>query len=184
MMQRKAMLYADDRIAIRLMQMSDIRNILLAEDDASASSEHYFQKQLNWQKDSESLALLAFFEGQVAGYVFLFQKCRWGGLRNLGFPSIVDLFVIKRYRKNGVGTALLNAAEDMAAQYNDKIYLNVPLNSPHGAAQKLYIKRGYVPDGNGLYWDPDNNGLCNVCPADALCKNNDSLTLCLIKTLL
>lgn len=182
-MQRKAMLYADDRIAIRLMQMSDIRNILLAEDDASASSEHYFQKQLNWQKDGESLALLAFFEGQVAGYVFLFQKCRWGGLRNLGFPSIVDLFVIKRYRKNGVGTALLNAAEDMAAQYNDKIYLNVPINSAHGAAQKLYVKRGYVPDGRGLYHDPNGNGHCEVCPVNATCMNDDNLTLCLVKAL-
>lgn len=182
-MHRENPLYMDGKIAIRLMQANDICNISIAEDDSSGSSKDYFEQQLNWQKDGESFALLAFFDGQIAGCVFLFQKCRWGGLRNLGLPSIVDLYVMERYRKSGVGTALLYVAEDMAAQYNDKIYLNVPINSAHGAAQKLYMKRGYVPDGSGLYHDPDGNGHCEVCPVNAMCMNDDNLTLCLVKAL-
>lgn len=177
------MLYTYDRITIRRMQAGDIHNIVLAEDPSSQSGGDYFQKQLSWQNDGESSALLAFFDGQIAGYVFLFQKCRWGGLRNLGLPSIVDLFVFEKYRKNGVGTALLDAAEDVASKFSNKIYLDVPVNSKYGAAQKLYIKRGYVPDGNGIYFDPDSNGHCTVCLVNAEFMNDDNLTLCLVKVL-
>ena len=59
----------------------------------------------------------------------------------------------------------------------NKIYLDVCLNSDYGPAQRFYIKRGYIPDGKGMYYKE------KVCETDAVCRNDDELTLCLVKEL-
>ncbi len=68
----------------------------------------------------------------------------------------------------------MDEAERIAVKHHSKIYLDVCLNSEYGAAQRLYIKRGYLPDGKGAYYEE------KVCPVNAKCSN-DELTLCLIK---
>jgi len=35
----------------------------------------------------------------VAGYVFLYHKCRWGGLAGQNIPGVVDLIVFEKYRR-------------------------------------------------------------------------------------
>ena len=71
----------------------------------------------------------------------------------------------------------MNVAENIAKIHSDKIYLDVCLNSEYGPAQRFYIKRGYIPDGNGVYYEE------KICETNAVCKNDDELTLCLIKQL-
>ena len=71
----------------------------------------------------------------------------------------------------------MDAAEAIAGKTNHRVYLDVCLNSDYGAAHILYAKRGYIPDGKGVYYEE------TVCPVDAVCKNDDELTLCLIKEL-
>lgn len=61
--------------------------------------------------------------------------------------------------------------------YSSQVYLEVCLNSEYGPAQRLYVKRGYVPDEKGVYYED------KVCETDAVCKNDDEPTLCLIKEL-
>lgn len=41
-------------------------------------------------------------------------------------------------------------AEQIAATYADIVYLGVGLHSGYGNAQRMYGKRGYVPDGSGV----------------------------------
>lgn len=71
----------------------------------------------------------------------------------------------------------MSEAEKIAKKYADQIYLDVCLNSDYGVAQRLYIKRGYIPDGKGAYYED------TVCPINSTCINDDELTLCLIKKL-
>ena len=47
----------------------------------------------------------------------------------------------------------------------------------YGPAQRFYIKRGYIPDGKGVYYKE------KVCETDAVCRNDDELTLWLAKEL-
>ena len=56
-------------------------------------------------------------------------------------------------------------------------YLDVGLHSGYGSAQRMYVKRGYIPDGSGV-WYRDK-----VCPCYADCVNDDDLVLCLSKKL-
>lgn len=72
---------------------------------------------------------------------------------------------------------LLDLAESISKQHSDKLYLDICLNSDYGPAQRLYAKRGYIPDGKGVYYEK------KICETDAVCKNNDELTLCLVKEL-
>ena len=71
----------------------------------------------------------------------------------------------------------MDTAEIIAKNYSNKVYLDVCLNSEYGPAQRLYVKRGYVPDGKGVYYEE------KVCETNAICKNDDELTLCLVKEL-
>ncbi len=159
------------------MNDGDIPFICKAGNDESEDNKQYLKNQLEHQKKKECSALLALYNGEIAGYVFLYYKCRWGGLANCGLPCIIDLIVFEKYRKNRIATVLMDTAEKIAQNYSDKIYLDVCLNGEYGAAQRLYIKRGYVPDGKGVYYEE------KVCKVNAVCKNDDELTLCLIKEL-
>ena len=51
------------------------------------------------------------------------------------------------------------------------MYLDVCLNSEYGPAQWLYVKRGYVPDGKGVYYEE------KVCETNADCKNDNAPVL-------
>ena len=44
-----------------------------------------------------------------------------------------------------------------------------------GPAQHFYALRGYIPDGAGVYYEE------RVLPKDADCRNDDQLTICLVK---
>ena len=48
----------------------------------------------------------------------------------------------------GVGSALMDAVEALAAVTSDTVCLGVGLHSGYGAAQRMYVLRGYVPDGS------------------------------------
>lgn len=162
-------------IAVRRMNRGDIPLVCKADGDESEKNKVYLSNQLANQEKQECCAFLALYEGEIAGYVFLYYRCKWGGLGNSNIPGIVDLIVFEKYRKRGVATALLDTAEKIAKAYGDKVYLDVCLGSKYGPAQRLYAKRGFIPDGRGVYY----NG--TVCEANAICRNDEELTLCLIK---
>ena len=170
-------LFSSTNIVVRIMDYDDIPLICKADKDESESNIIYLKNQLDNQKKQECSALLALYNGEIAGYVFLYYKCRWGGLANCDLPCVIDLIVFEKYRKNRIATALMDTAEIIAKNYSNKVYLDVCLNSEYGPAQRLYVKRGYVPDGNGVYYEE------KICETNAICKNDDELTLCLVKEL-
>jgi len=169
-------LFHSANIDIRIMNYDDIPFICKADGDESQENIAYLKRQLDNQEKRECTALLALYNDTAAGYVFLYYQCRWGGLRGHNIPSIVDLIVFEKYQRKKIATIILNAAENIAKQHCNKIYLDVCLNSDYGPAQRFYIKRGYIPDG-GVYYEE------KICETDAVCQNNDELTLCLVKEL-
>lgn len=169
--------YSSSNIAVRIMNYEDIPSVCRAGHDESEENKVYLTRQLMNQEKQDCIALLALYNNEIAGYVFLYYKCKWGGLANCNIPGIVDLIVFERYRKKGIATALMDIAEKIAKKHCDKVYLDVCLNSEYGPAQRFYVNRGYVPDGNGVYYKE------KICAINAICKNDDELTLCLVKEL-
>lgn len=167
----------DNQIVIRKMTYEDIPLICKAENDESESNVAYLRNHMENQENRKCSAFLALYDNQIAGHAFLYYECKWGGLQNLGLPSVVDLAVYEAYRRKGIATALMDYAEEEARGIHARIYLDVCLNSDYGPAQRFYIKRGYVPDGAGVYFEGKVLGL------NAPCRNDDELTLCLVKEL-
>lgn len=85
--------------------------------------------------------------------------------------------MLAKYRNRGIGSRLMDAAERIAAEHADTVFLGVGLHSGYGSAQRMYIKRGYIPDGSGV-WYRDA-----VCAPYAGCRNDDDLVLYLSKKL-
>jgi hypothetical protein len=57
----------------------------------------------------------------------------------------------------GVGSQLLDLAEKEAATKSGAVGIGVGLytgeDGGYGAAQRLYVKRGYIPDGKGVTYN-------------------------------
>lgn len=64
----------------------------------------------------------------------------------------MDFGVLEKYRRNGVGSKLMDIAEEIASGYARMVYLGVGMHSGYGSAQRMYIKRGYIPDGTGVWY--------------------------------
>lgn len=112
--------------------------------------ENYLQEQLAGAR----LVWVAQVNNQFAGYVTLKWQSQYEPFTNTHIPEIMDLNVLPLFRKAGVGSMLLDIAEKEAATRSDVVGIGVGLyagvEGGYGAAQRLYVKRGYIPDGKGV----------------------------------
>lgn len=69
------------------------------------------------------------------------------------------------------------AAGAVAAERSGLVYLAVGLHKFYGPAQRLYARRGYVPDGSGVWYGD------KPCEPYEAYRNDDELNLYLIKNL-
>jgi GNAT superfamily N-acetyltransferase len=122
---------------------------LLTADDAPAIAEAF--AAIGWSKPAEQylcyvdeglsdrrICWVATMQGRFAGYVTLVWHPECPGLAGTGTPEIQDLNVLPDYRRRGIATRA------------NAVAIGVGLHPGYNAAQRLYVKRGYVPDGLGV----------------------------------
>jgi GNAT superfamily N-acetyltransferase len=116
-----------------------------------------FENYLNEAEAGERLIWVAFVHDRFAGYITLKWQSQYSSFREQNVPEIMDLNVLPRARKIGVGSMLLDIAEKEAATRSDTIGIGVGLyageDGGYGNAQKLYVKRDYIPDGKGVTYN-------------------------------
>jgi len=112
-----------------------------------------FQGHLHAQQRGETDCFVAADATTVAGYVCVNWRSSYPAFRDAGVPEIADLNVLPDWRKHGIGSALLDAAENAIAKRSNVAGLGVGLYADYGPAWRLYIARGYVPDGRGVVYD-------------------------------
>ncbi|OAB44778.1 GNAT family N-acetyltransferase [Paenibacillus glacialis] len=105
------------------------------------------------QKNGERVSLIAEVEGVFAGYINIVWQSDYPYFKEQDIPEIQDFNVLVKYRRRGIGALLMDTAEEIIRARSDCSGLGVGLFSDYGAAQTLYAKRGYVPDGKGIYKD-------------------------------
>lgn len=170
--------FEENELVIRDLCEQDI-DLLVDEENAQgyhASPEKY-RMRLEHQAQGKSVSLVAEYKGCVAGYINVYPDSEWGAFGKQGYPEIVDFGVLEKYRRKGIGSRLMDAAEQICAQYAGVVYLGVGMHSGYGSAQRMYVKRGYLPDGSGVWYGEQ------VCEPYGDCKNDDNLVLYLSKKL-
>lgn len=135
---------------------------------------------LNYYRQQEAgkrfIVVAAYEEGAV-GYLTLLPMATIGPFADHD-PEIVDFNVLEAHQNKGIGTLLMDAAEKLAYEMSDKITLSVGMHSGYGSAQRMYVKRGYIPDGQGLYYRG------HTVKQYAQVMNDDDLVIYMSKTLI
>ncbi|GAB3411246.1 GNAT family N-acetyltransferase [Flindersiella endophytica] len=114
-------------------------------EDADAARHHVADHDTG-----EGTTLVARLDGVVVGLVTVRWTSRNPSFAEQGIPLVHQLAVAPSFRRLGVATALLEAAEQLAAaRGRSRVGITVGLFDEYGPAQRLYAKRGYLPDGRG-----------------------------------
>ena len=109
-----------------------------------------FERYLSDQRAGTRACLVATLDAQLAGYVTLNWTPHYPALAAAGIPEIQDLNVLPAFRRRGIATRLLDRAEALAGARSDFVGIAVGLHPGYNAAQCLYVRRGYIPDGSGV----------------------------------
>jgi len=102
------------------------------------------------QESGRRSVLVAEMSPMFVGYCTVVWEPSYPGFRASCVPEIQDLNVLPPFRRKGVGSRLLDEAERLIAQRSELVGIGVGLHPGYNAAQRLYVMRGYVPDGLGL----------------------------------
>ena len=132
----------------------------------------YFKEQESGERE----VLVAEIDGVVAGYVTILPSAKHGPFAEV-YPELSDFNVFEPFRNQGIGNQLLEEAEQRVKFVSSKLTLGVGLHLGYGPAQRLYIRRGYIPDGTGVWYR--NKSL----EIGASCQNDNDLVLYLSKDL-
>ena len=165
------------KMIIRKMKNSDVKAI--ADSFVEQGWDGRTKVLVNYFSEQEAgrrAVFVAEVDGVVAGYVTLIPLANEGPFQ-YKFPEIKDFNVFEKFQKRGVGNALLGVAEEVAQKNAPTVTLGVGLHEGYGAAQRLYVKRGYIPDGSGVWYR--NAKLLMNAPS----RNDDDLVLYLAKNL-
>ena len=145
--------YSDDMLVIRNMEEADAQ---IFTDEETAQGWHAdiskYLTRLRDQAEGKCVSLTAVYEGRPAGYINIYLTGQGGPFSGKGWPEIVDFGVLQKYQRRGIGSKLMDAAEQIAGQYADTVWLGVGLHNGYGSAQRMYVKRGYIPDGTGVWY--------------------------------
>lgn len=163
--------------SIRKMQESDIQDLSRGFiSQGWPSREEILSRYFKEQECGEREVLVAEVEGALAGYITILPCAKQGPFAEI-YPELSDFNVFELFQNQGIGNLLLEEAEKRVKLISDKVTLGVGLHSGYGPAQRLYIKRGYIPDGTGVWYQ-------NHQPAmNAVCEDIGELVLYLSKNL-
>lgn len=133
------------------MQSGDVDRIFVGLIDHDVSKprvyvEHCWQENLTRQR----VTFLALHKGDLAGWGHLVRESEYAFFREQGIPELKNLDVVPPFRRQGVGAQLMDTVEQLAFEQYDTIGIGFGLYADYGPAQRMYVTRGYIPDGRGM----------------------------------
>jgi GNAT superfamily N-acetyltransferase len=139
-----------DGIAIQLVDEgnseSAVRFLLEWVTDGEADARRY----LSDHAEPDGTSLIATSGSDAVGYVAIVWQSNYPGFRSRGVPLVHQIAVGGPWRRRGVGTLLMDAAEQLARDRGiATLGITVGLFDEYGPAQRMYGQRGYAPDGRG-----------------------------------
>ena len=142
----------DAALEIRTLEERDVQPIVSAFDELGWSNKGpaLYQRYLSEQDEGWRTVLVASVGGEFAGYLTIDWRSAYPTFRRDGIPEIADFSVLPRFRRRRIGTRLMDEAEGRIAERSPVAGIGFGLTPDYGAAQRMYVRRGYVPDGMGI----------------------------------
>lgn len=166
------------KLTLRELKKSDCQKMSSAfEKQGWNKSLSQYLQYLEYQNSGERDIIYAELNEEFIGYCTIKWTSDYQPFKDRGIPEIVDFNVLKDSQRQGVGTRIMDEAEQRIKKLSDFVGIGFGLYEDYGAAQILYIRRGYIPDGNGLVKDYKRLKFGQQLVLD------DSLALYLIKKL-
>jgi ribosomal protein S18 acetylase RimI-like enzyme len=138
-------------LSLAPLQQSDIAQIagafaVLGWNKPASQYERYLQEQASGARE----ILVARWNGVFAGYVTIVWRSDYEPFAAASIPEVSDFNVLPDLRRRRIGSALMDDAERRIAARSSIAGIGVGLHHDYGAAQRLYVLRGYVPDAQGI----------------------------------
>ncbi|MFS0722456.1 GNAT family N-acetyltransferase [Paenibacillus sp. 1P07SE] len=133
--------------------------------------DEYYERCLEENKSGVRVTLFALIGGRVAGCTHLKYHSDYPSFAEQGIPEINDLNVFPAYRRRGIANRLIEACEQTAGKTHRTIGIGVGLYRSYTAAQRIYCRRGFIPDGNGLMYNNE------PVPPGTMVRVDDDLNL-------
>jgi GNAT superfamily N-acetyltransferase len=142
------------QIGVRCIRRGDAEHLhrIFTGSDAGARSQEYFERLVSLHNEGLRWVIVGLADGLPVAYGSLLSDSLYPPFRERGIPEISNLNVVPRFRRMGIASLMLDEAERQAFLRSDVVGIGFGLHPGYRAAQRLYVLRGYVPDGNGLYW--------------------------------
>jgi GNAT superfamily N-acetyltransferase len=168
-----------ETVSIRRADIADLESLQVMAGLMNAGKEPgYFGTCLGEQAEGRRDLFIIAAGGTDAGYVMLNWRPQYALYRRLNMPEIQDLNVVPAMRRRGLAAALIRHCEETArARGCAQVGISVGLYADYGAAQRLYVRLGYVPDGFGVTYDRETVRPGEIRPVD------DNLCLMLVRDL-
>ncbi len=142
-----------------------------------------FQAYVEQSQKKICLFALAEVDGQLCSMVTAhFKPAQFAPMdKSLicqNIPEVKSLQTQPGFEGNGAATALMDFIEaEVRREGYHELGLTVGLYPSYGTAQRMYVKRGYIPDGKGISYEG------RIVPPGEMIRLDDALTLCMIKKL-
>lgn len=129
------------------------------------------------QEKGKTYIFSAEYDGKIVGYSKLKTQSTTGPFAGKSIPEIVDFTVFLEYQGRGFGNKILDVTEQAASKISNTISICIGLHQGYGAAQRIYARRGYIPDGSGVWF------MGTPLEKYKNCCNNNELVIYLSKEL-
>ncbi len=143
-----------DNLTIRLLEAADIAPIAAAFAAIGWNKPAaQYMRYLSDQEAGQRTVLVAYLNDTFVGYLTIRWRSEYPPFAAEGIPEIQDFNVLPSVQRRGIGTHLMDVAERRVAERSTVVGIGVGMTADYGPAQRMYVLRGYVPDGRGLVSD-------------------------------
>lgn len=115
-----------------------------------AASDGQYWRYLDEQAAGVRAVFVVWLGETFAGYLTVLWASDYAPFRAEGIPEIQDLNVLPTFRRRGIASMLMDAAEARIATGRGTAGIGVGLYADYAAAHLMYLRRGYLPDGRGV----------------------------------
>jgi len=123
----------------------------ISDKDRRTRRRQIFERYLNEQDNGEREVIVAFSDGKYVGHVTIIWHPEYPPFAEKNIPEISDIGVEPELRRRGIGSMLMDEAEKRIFEKSEIAGIGFGISADYGPAQRMFVRRGYVPDGRGLW---------------------------------